>query len=217
MVVNVHQVNNFIHLTEEAINTARTDPEIAAALAEFGYTREKLQNGVTFLAGAKIYFSEFTSSNGMQSLKMKELLAVWETADHVFSIHRQLAKIALKHTPTLTELLGLTGPKYRSLSGWLLQARQFYTNALLSTDAQIALARFNLNRKKLEEGQVLIRQVAELENAISEMGDDPYEVLKMDGALDNLVNWFDDFVDISKIALEKTPHLLKKLGVVQTL
>lgn len=209
----MERVNSFICLTENAITAARKDPEIAAALAEFGYTDQKLQNGTTFLTSAKMYFSEFAGTNQGQMLYRQELIAAWNAADQLFSIHRRLAQTALKHSPSLIELLGVTGPKYCSLSGWLLQARQFYTNALLSTDAQIALNRFNLNQSKLQNGQILVREVAELESMLSENFDDLYETLRIDGTLDQLVNWFDDFVDICQIALEKKPHLLEKMEI----
>jgi hypothetical protein len=213
MVINADRVNYIIHLVENAITAARRDPEIAAALAEFGYTNQKLQNGITFLASAKMYSIDIISSNETKVLYHQELLLAWDRADQQFSVHRRLAKTALKHSPKLVELLGLSGPKYCSLSGWLLQARQFYTNALLSTDAQIALIRFNLTRNKLEDGQTLVREVAELENIMTENPESLYETLRIDGTLDQLVNWFDDFVDISQIALDKKPHLLTKLGI----
>lgn len=213
MVINFDKVNNLIALTENAITTARKDPEISATLAEFGYTSEKLQNGIIFLTSVKTYYAKVSDSHETKVLYQQELISAWNAADKLFDIYRRLAKTALKHSPTLIELLGLTGPKYCSLSGWLLQARQFYTNALLSADAQIALARFNLTRTKLQEGQLLVREVAELETIISENLDDPYEILKIDGALDHLVNWVDDFMDICQIALEKKPDLLRKLKI----
>ena len=198
---------DFLDHIKRVIANAHQNSELSIILAEFGYTDTELQYGTSLLIAARSYYTDFSMANGRLS-QATTLQQTWNKADCLYNVHRRLAQVALRQTPEMYELLGLINPKRRSLSDWLLQAKLFYTNALLSTDIQTGLARVNLTREKLLKGQARVRYVGELENAYA--GNSP-TTLERDNAVDTVGEWYFDFVEVAKVALETKPHLLKTL------
>jgi anion-transporting ArsA/GET3 family ATPase len=109
----------------------------------------------------------------------------------------------------------LFGDRKRSLSGWLEQARAFYTNLLGDSGFLTALSAYGYTQAKLEQEAALVEQVIAKHMAQKkEMGEAQEATAMRDKALDNLAKWISDFRAVVKVALEEDPQQLEKLGIL---
>jgi hypothetical protein len=210
-------IDEFLTRAGVAINNARQTPEIAAALAGFGYDEARLEAGAELLADAEARQAAQKQEYGDQYQATAALQQAQAEADQLYEVHRKLAQVALKKVPKQQESLGLGQPKKHSLSGWLGQATIFYTNALNDPEVQAALARFNITPEALQQGQVLVQQVVELNGSQEREKYQAQQATKdRDAALDRLDDWLGDFKEVAVIALASQPQQLEALqfGVV---
>ena len=166
------------------------------------------------------------TANQLQQVQQKEygdqfeatgdLKKKWENADAEYIRFVKVARIALKSDHALYQKLDLDGPRKRTLSGWLAQAKQFYINALADPIVLEKMAAYGMTQAKFEAGKTLLEET-ETANAAQEKekGEAQQATLERDKAVDNLEEWLSDFIAIARIALEEKPQLLEKLGIVE--
>ena len=198
-----------------AIDNARAEAEIKTALAEVGYDDMRLQQGRALYERALALHQRQRAEYGEQYAASEALTAAWEQAETSYIRCIKIARVALKNDRGAAQQLDLNGQRKQSLSGWLVQARQFYANALSAPDILAKLEPYGLTRAKLEAGQAEVGAVEAANLAQQkERGEAQTATKARDAALDELNEWMSDFVALARVALDEQPQRLEKLGVV---
>lgn len=201
-----------VHL---ALNNARSDPELSEALAVFGYDEARLDAGMALYTAAAEAQQQQVREYGEQYAASDAFRAALDTAQAEYTRYVKVARIALKEDRGAYATLGLAGARKRTLAGWLAQARQFYTNAQASETVLAALGQFGVTQEKLTAGQAQVDEVESLSAAQKkETGEAQQATQARDAALEALDEWMGDFLAIARIALEDTPQLLEKMGIL---
>lgn len=125
-----------------------------------------------------------------------------------------MEKFRFKNNKGVWQELGLTGKRRDNFSGWLLQANQFYNNALANPEILNKFATVNVTQESLTAGKALV-DAAEQANQTQEKekGEAQNATKTRDAALDDLEVWIEDLKGFSRIALEGKPQLLESLGL----
>ena len=140
----------------------------------------------------------------------------WSTAKKSYMRLVKIARIAFKRNVGVAIKLDLNGDRKQSLSGWLLQAKQFYTNALGDPEVINALGQYGITSAKLEAAQAQMQAVEAADLTQEKEKGEAQSATKMrDGAIDALDDWLDDFVAIARVALEEDPQLLETMGILE--
>ena len=208
-------IDTYLSQAQLAIDNSLNNPQILAAVKDFGYTTERLNQGKTLynaLAAAQL---ETSSESGEQISASETVQAQWETAKKSYMRLVKVSRVALKKDGGAIAQLALSGKRKESLSGWLSQANQFYQNALSSPAILKALKEFGITDKKLKAGLEAVKAV-EAANLVQEKekGEAQAATQKRDAALDAMQDWLSDYLAIAKVALEEEPQLLEGLGVL---
>jgi hypothetical protein len=211
-----YSIDGLLHDAQVAIDNALTNDRILAALSDFGYTPERLQQGKTLYTTALTAQTAQQLEAGEQRSATAELEANRAIANTTYIRLVKIARVAFKRDAGIATQLGLGGERKRSLAGWLAQANQFYTNALTTPAALKSFSEFGITADKLRTGLQELRAV-EASNLTQEKekGDAQAATEHRDQALDALQDWLSDYLAIAKVALEDTPQLLEGLGVLQ--
>ena len=198
-----------------AIDNSLNNPKVLAALADFGYTRDRLSRGKQLYSTAAAAQLTQTSESGGQISASAVMNAAWSAAKKTYMRFVKVARVACKKDAGIATQLDLTGRRKESLSGWLAQANQFYQNALADKAILNELKSFGITDTKLKAGLDQLKAV-ETANLLQEKekGEAQAATQKRDAALDALQDWMSDFIAIAKVALEEDPQLLEGLGVL---
>jgi len=207
---------------EEILNTCRirvdnslSSRDIMAAVAKFNYDKEALERGKSLLEKATELHRRQIREYNEQFAATRQYNKVFERAHEQYMDYVKIARITFKNDADTYHRLGLFGERSRKFVNWLPQVRRFYREAL--EDAQIleALRQWNITRKDLESGLVLMEETVEAHDAqVRESGEAQQATQDRDAAIDALYEWTDDYQTIAEIALKNKPQLLEKLGIV---
>jgi hypothetical protein len=206
-------IDNFLEQAKTALGYCLQTPEISNAMAAVGYDNGALQEGFYLLQQAERLHVAFVQEHDLSSATTTALLQyALEQADSRFTVHRNLAQIALSKSPEQRQAVQLDVRQKRSLFGWLEQARQFYTNALRDPDILQALSGFGVTREKLLEGQTLVQRIVTLnwDNHWATPEIRQASVAR-DAALDDLDAWLAAFWEAAQISLAEQPKHLEAI------
>jgi hypothetical protein len=212
---NFHQnISDFLSVARLLIENAIAKQEIRVAVEVFGYDDQRLQEGQNLLEEAEALVAKQAKEYSDQYEATAALNQAWEQADEVYTIHRKLAKLALRKEPEKQKKLLLHLRKKRNLSDWLHQATVFYKNVLEDGEIQADLQRFNITTEKLQEGATYVEGVADWdEKQEREKSEAQVSTKERDEALHALEEWVIEFREVAKIALQGNSQLLEALGL----
>ena len=207
-------INAFLQQARLGVKNAQDVPEIAAALAAYGFDAARLQAGAALLAQAEQLQAAQVKEYGEQYQATAGLNEARDKAAALYDTHRRLAKLALRSDPEAQKALLLHENKKRGLDAWLGQAGVFYKNVLGVPAALAALARYNVTETELLAGQTAVNLVGDLKAAQEREKSDAQKSTKTrDKALDDLNDWYTEFRELALIALADNPQRLEALGL----
>jgi hypothetical protein len=201
---------------QQAIEGAINDDVIQSALADYGYSLERLEEGKALHTSALALHKDQQVRYG-DLFKARDALTTFEQqAQDTYMRHVRVARVVYMKDRGTLHKLGLTSVRKRTLAGWLLQADQFYTNALQDPAIASALAAHKLSAQQLEAGKTQISEIAARRIARNgHQGMAKAATSSRDKALDALEQWLIAFKAMARVALEDQPHTLEKLGLTR--
>lgn len=196
------------------IDNALSNPTILTYLEEYGYDLDRIQSGRQLYETAWNLQLQQQKEYGDQIGATADRDRLWATASATYIKFVKIARIAFKGNTGAITQLGLGGDRKQSLSGWLMQANQFYDHILGNDGLLDKMGEYGITRAKLEAGKAETDAVAAA-NLLQEQekGEAQEATRKRDIATDALDEWLSDFTAIARIALEPEPQLLESLGI----
>ena len=197
-----------------AIETALSDPALLEALAARGYGEAALKEGQALVAQARELYAVRRDRAGDKVGARRAWEAALADATTVYKAHVATARVALRGDAAAAAKLDI-GARDRRQAGWLLQAQQFYLNALRNAGIVEAMERYGVTRRQLEDGQRLVESVLACHGAQQRHVATAREAVAVrDVAFQSLDPWMRDFLAIPRIALAQQPQSLQRLGIV---
>jgi hypothetical protein len=205
-----------LHSIEDGILGVLNNPEIQLYLEKLGYRKENLTEGQQLLDVATRLMSSHVEVYSNQYIATDEMTKSYTASYARYITTLKIVRIAFKQQPEMLARFNATGRRNRSLSGWLRDARIFYTNLLDTPDALDALKRFDITDKQLNEEWQQVQQVEEMHSLqLKGKSGAQQSTVDRDKAIDAVCNWYSDFRAIARIALYDKPQLLEALGIVK--
>ena len=196
-----------------AIDNARGDAGILAAMGVFGYDEERLGVGRALYGEAQTLVSRQKAEYGEQFEATAAVQTAWDEGNAAYMRTFKVARVALKGNPKARAAMMLSGDRKRTLSGWLEQTTAFYANLMADAKLMAAMGIFGYDQAKLEAEQVLMQAVVKANLVQEKEKGEAQEATKLrDARLDELDQWMSDFKAIAQVALEENPQWLEKLG-----
>jgi hypothetical protein len=196
-----------------ALKSALNEEDVKQAILRLGYDEERLQEGVA------IYQKAY---NALESLKEKhkaQIIAANRLKEKARECRKHYMKVVRLARRVIDEgsreyvKLGLEGRRKRRLGDWLVQTREFYTEALKSSSIQEKLALFAIGSEELEAGLQLVEAAVQLEQEHERRKSEAQQAtLDRNAAFRRLQKWISTLKEAAAIALEATPQLLEKMG-----
>jgi hypothetical protein len=206
-----------LHNIENGILGVSNSPEIQEKLILFGYTPEKIAQGIDLLNKAKHFTALQVGNYGDQYSATDEVDKVWAEKYAMYIVTVKVTRVAFKDRHDLLVKFRVVGRRNRSLSGWLNDARIMYANILDTPEALTVLAQFGYSPEKLIAERDAVEQVEVLHSKrLAEKSEAQQSTVDRDKAIDELCNWYSDFRAIARIALYDAPQQLEAMGIVKS-
>jgi hypothetical protein len=215
MNVSKNRVDQFLLTTQVMVENALSDSEVKTALAGYGFSENRLLEIKKLYEEAAALHNARKKEFGEQIAATSELNAIWETADRRYMKTLKIARVAFKDKVKADKATMLYGNRKQSLSGWLEQARAFYSNILNDPGILTVIGEYGYTPEKLKEESALIDQVTakHLEQK-KESGEAQEATETRDRKLDELASRISGLRAVAKVALDENPQMLEKLGIL---
>jgi hypothetical protein len=203
-------------MIENGIHGVLNTPEIQHKMDKFGYTQERISEGLNLLEEVKQMVSAHIEHYNSQYASTALLHEKCSEVYAIYMVTLKIVRIAFKGQPDILLRFKANGERQRSLSGWLSDANILYSNLL---DMPAAIERMNYFGYSVERLQNEQRDVNEVENLhslqLSTKGKAQQSTIERNKLLDELSDWYSDFRAIARIALYDTPQLLETLDIIK--
>lgn len=213
MPTNRTSIEQQLNLANIAINNALSEPSLAAALAGFGYTAERLRQGRVLREQALVFYQQQKSAYGDLQTSNDIYAAALALAEATYMRYVKVARVALEDERGAQHKLSMAGQRKRPQAARLAQTQQFYANALSDTAILGKLAAFGITQAMLAAGQRQLDAVAQGDAVRRQHQGAAREATRArDAALAALGYWMRDFMQVARVALRDRPQLLQMLG-----
>jgi hypothetical protein len=214
--MKIRNISKDLHTIENGILGALNTPEIQLKMALLGYTRERIMEGLNLLEEVKQITSSHIEDYSDQYNATALLREKWSEAYSIYMITLKVVRVAFKGQPSMLSRFRANGKRQKSLSGWLNDARIFYSNLLDTPAAMERMNYFGYTAERLLNEQKGVHEVENLHILrLTEKGEAQQSTIQRDKLFDALCDWYSDFRAIARIALYDTPQLLEALGIVK--
>lgn len=191
-----------------AITNSLADPEIKAAVAQYGYTTTRLNAGKKLYDAALAAVNAQKSGRGNQKTATADLKAKEKDARDAYQAAAKVARAALDKDGLAK--LGLAGKEPRDTAGFIAAGYTLFDNAAESG----LLAEFGYDADRLAAERAKI-EAFDQANQAQEMAKGAAQQATQDqeAALKAMNDWVAQYLKIAKVALRGKKQLLEKIGV----
>ena len=196
-----------------AIDNSLNNPTILNAVAAFGYDATRLQAARALYDEVMGLVAAQEREYGEQYEATAVVNAAWGTADLAYKKALKISRVVFKGNQKARNALGLSGSRKKTLSGWINQATNFYTNLLNTPDLIAAMTPYSYDQAKLEAEAALVQAVVAANAAQDRERGEAQEATQVrDAKMDELDQWTADYKAIAQVALSDSPQQLEQLG-----
>jgi hypothetical protein len=206
---------DFLQGAETLIENAAGIPEIAAALALYGYDAGRLEEGRKLWSETDALVKKQSLDAGGRSEATQEFDKAWTSANAAYIKALKVARVAFGEDAKAIAALKLYGPRKQSLAGWLEQAQTFYANLAADSGLSGRLLRFGYTSVKLVAEAEAVDEVRQKTQAkVQGSGTAQASTAARDKKLRELDSWVSELRTIARVAFYENPQELEKLGVL---
>ncbi len=210
------EINDLLLKADVGITNALGHPPVAAMMNLYGYTPEKLGTGQSLLTSATDLHQKQTKEYGDKVAASNDLHIARTEAHFTLVNLLAISRVAFKNETGIWAKLQLHGRRKNSLSGWIAQGKLFYSNLLNDETALSQISIYGVTPEKLQAGLNLVKGVeTKLAAQKMETGEAQDATKARDMAVDNLQEWYSDFISIARIALQSNPQYLEMLAIIE--
>ena len=207
--------------TAEQLNAAQiiitntlADAEIQLAVAHYGYSTAKMQEGKALHEGAVSAVNTQTACAGAQRTAAAQLQTVEQEARDAYQALAQVARAVFANDRARLTTLGLNGGMPRTTAAFLAAAHALFDNVLKSEEIKNALEGYGFDAAKVQTERATIDVFERAtQHRESLKGAAQQATLDQAGALRAVREWVGQYLKIAKVALRGNKALLGKLGL----
>jgi hypothetical protein len=215
--MSIHQgtMADFLQGAKTLIENAAGLPEIAQALALYGYDSGRFEEGRRLWAEADALAKRQSLDSGGRFEATQEFDKAWAQANGAYMKALKVARVAFGEEPKAIAALKLYGPRKQSLAGWLEQAETFYSNLAADSALSGRLLRYGYASAKLGAEAASIEAVRQRTQAkVQGSGTAQASTAARDKKLRELDAWVSELRTIARVAFYESPQELEKLGLM---
>ena len=207
--------DELLTLGQRAIENSQRVPEIAEAVAVYGYDEAAFARGQALLDVFEATLQERQDVRGRKLEASEALEDAWDQLrKDVFTPHTSIARGVIFKEEATQERLGLNGEQSDDFEEWLQEARRFYNTLLGDEELAARAAERGLTASLLQEALAEVDALEALDQRqerLKESKDDVNRRRKQERRA--FANWLSDYQKTAKAALRDRPDLVEQLGV----
>jgi len=191
---------------------ARDVAELQRRVALYGYTPEKLDELLALRQEAFDLYLARKKEYGEQLAATSAFEQAWKAAHDAYMVLIRLGRVLFRDDYAVFVKLTLNEERKKSFSGWLTQARTFFSNLFADPAVLEKYAQYNTPPAAIKAARDLV-DAAEQANIVQakETGEARQATLDRDAKIDAIDSAMSEFYALAKLACQDAPELLEML------
>lgn len=215
MPANLRQkIGEFLNKVEVILQNTINDENIFSKVSQFGYTMEKINEGIQLYQRAVELNQKSYLTRGEQQNKTEELYKALKTAQVTYQNLSKVAKAIFKNKEGYLVQIGLNKRMPTRIYDFISASYTLFDNALKIEEIKSELSKYGYNEAKLLSEREKLDRLNELYNLkAAAKGDAEQTTQEKYKAFEELNNWISQYIKIARVALNENKELLEKLGI----
>ena len=215
MILTNKSIEKYLEKTRITLQTLKDDAYVKGVILSYGYTDERLDEGIVLRSEVDEAYHVLITSRGEQAKSSLFLREKFDEVSKKFSYLASIFKTAFYETPELIKELGLDGERKRRISSFIVQATNFYTNTMAKQHILDSIARFQLTPEKLQTELDKVKALQDLHKQHTNlMGDNQRLKVERDKKQAKLRRYMKQLKTVLFMLFEEeNPQILERLGI----
>ena len=211
---NYLRISEKITLSRETIQNALNDAELAEPLAEFGFTPEKLSEGLAIQENVQSLQVNRVAEFGQRMEATRKANELFSRVYDTYLTDRRILFRRLKDRPGLLERLGASRPVDKRKDVFLFNVQSFYQELKDNEEIRSFVELYNFMPEVLDDR---LADVSALADAMHEQqlqsGIAQVATQRRREAIATLDDWMLRFIGAARLAFRQDKKQLEKLGI----
>lgn len=209
-----NSISEQLNFANVALNNSINDPEILNLVSNFGYTKEKLEEGLNLYKAAVDIVNTRTRLAGAQYQATEELKVKEKLAREAYQNLAKVARAVFKQDQARLAQLGIVGEMPKKIAEFIARGYTVFDNALSIDEIKTALSHFGYDEAKLtEERQKIVDFDLANQRQEAAKGEVQQASKNQEKALKEMNEWVAQYIKIARVALKDKKQLMEKIGV----
>ncbi|GEM_PF-3621708 len=203
-----------LEIYRKALEIVRKDAEICRIMSGYGYTISKIDEGVDLLVKTKSLYA-FNAKEEYQYKRAKSMfMSTYDVQFTIFKSHVRKAVMIYGKESVTCEILGISGAIPLSYRRSMSVMNRFYNNIIERGDVLRDFIRSGISSDSLNVAKQKLSEIEELKSIYDTVKQGVVSTEdKKNKAFDDVKEWMQNFVSVSKEALKERKELLKIIGL----
>ena len=196
------------------INNSLNDPEILELVSAYGYTTDRLNEGLALHTQATAAISAQAAAAGAQRAATLRATAAEKQSRAEYTALARIIRAIFTAGSAERRALGIQGPTPDSEQGFIAAATKLYDNALSVDTIRDTLATYGYNAQRLAAERATVNAFVQArQGQIAAISAAVEATAAQTAALDTLARWVSRYLAIVTTALQHNPQLRERLGM----
>lgn len=206
--------SKFFEKSRIALNNAKSEPAIKAALMEYSMTDEELATGEDLYQTAYALWQANVKEEAESMSASNDYKVLYARLQSLFAVHREKVKIFFSREPDVLLKLSVKGRFPVKHSEFFDLVGLFYGTLKQNADLMAKVAILKITDAEADEALALLDELHQKRSVhVREMAESQAATQTKNDAIITLKDWMDEFYTIAKVALYDQPQMLEALGV----
>jgi hypothetical protein len=206
--------SNFLYRTRVTLDNIQKSPEIAAALAEKGFTAERIQEGLTLHGAAEQVFRTLVDKKRSWLAAGAGLTGKYQDVYAEYAGYIKRLRVEFREDPETMAALELEGKRLRYIPGFIEQATHFYGKLLNDTAISAKLLVLGLSPELLQASFDRFVEYQSMRSDYEKLyGESQKLVVEKNKAFRRLRNWLRALTEAAKVAFADNLQTLEEIGL----
>ncbi len=195
-----------------ALENARKNAEIKAALAQYGYNDARLQEGEDKLEAAAQWQATQQDLYTSKTELSRQIAQDEQELVDLYTNHLTIARFAFRNDEAWQNTLQLNGARIKVRAGKLEQIRTFYRR--LTNPAINMMKKFGAVAEEIAQAQAMSDSLVDvLSDRQNRQAEAQQAIQHRNQAMKAWETWFDKFTRVAEVALTDQPQLAEALSI----
>ena len=203
-----------LNSAQKLIETSQDTAAILAIMLKFGYTPADFTAAHTLYTKAVAANKKASADGSDAELATAMFHESMVTARDRYADFAKIGRAAYKGNQAVLGLLRLDKRRPKAVDNFIIAADQLYDTTKWSQPVKTKLGQRGVNDQWLSTARGEVEELKTARKLQTSLGGDAEVATQgQTDALEELVDWCQEYIDVTRVAFKKTPQTLEKLGI----